>query len=190
MIEPWKLIESKVLGDFRIFTLRADQKVSPRTGKVHDFFVIESVNWVNIVATTPDQHLVLVEQYRHGSNTVELEVPGGMMDAQDGSPEATALRELREETGYEGDRAQVIGRTYPNPAIMSNICHVVWVENCQLKHPVEWDHSEDLVTRLVPIAQIPDLVAGGSIRHSLVIVALYLFELWQRRPTGENAGLT
>jgi len=180
MITPWKTIRSKPAGDFRIFKIRSDVKVSPRTGKEHDFYVLESVNWVNIVAVTPDQKLVLVEQYRHGSNTVELEIPGGMMDADETDPVATAVRELREETGYEGDNARLLGRIHSNPAILNNVTHTVLIENCRLKHGVEFDHGEDLETRLVPVAEIPKLVADEKIGHPLVVVALYYFELWQR----------
>src|SRR5436190_14930358 len=115
MIKPWKKIGSRPLGDFRIFTIRADRKISPLTKKEHEFFIIDSVNWVNIIAVTPDQQLVMVEQYRHGSNTVELEIPGGMMDPKDASPELTGTRELREETGYEGTDARVIGDVWANP---------------------------------------------------------------------------
>ena len=180
MIKPWQKLSSKPLGDFRIFTIRSDRKVSPRNQHEQDFFVIESVDWVNVIAVTPAQELVMVEQYRHGSNTVELEIPGGMMDGPDGSPEVTGVRELREETGYEGEHPQLIGRIWPNPAIMSNVCYTVLVENCRSVHPVAFDESEDLVTRLIPIADIPRLVATGKIQHSLVVVALYHFELWQR----------
>jgi len=180
MITPWKTIRSKPAGDFRIFKIRSDVKVSPRTGKEHDFYVLESVNWVNIVAVTPDQKLVLVEQYRHGSNTVELEIPGGMMDADETDPVATAVRELREETGYEGENARLLGRIHSNPAILNNVTYTVLVENCRLKHGVEFDHGEDLETHLVPVAEIPKLVAGEKIGHPLVVVALYHFELWQR----------
>src|SRR5205807_6994987 len=105
------------VGDYRIFTIRSEQKVSPRTQQPHDFFVIDSVNWVNVIAITPDQQLVMVEQYRHGSNTVELEIPGGMMDPNEASPELTGVRELREETGYEGNNPRLIGQIFPNPAI-------------------------------------------------------------------------
>jgi 8-oxo-dGTP pyrophosphatase MutT (NUDIX family) len=113
MIKPWEKISSKPLGDFRIFSLRSDRKISPRTGKEHDVFVIDSVNWVNVIAVTPDRQLVLVEQYRHGSNTVELEIPGGLMDKADASPEATGRRELREETGYEDGACHRTG--FPEP---------------------------------------------------------------------------
>ena len=180
MIKSWQRIDSRPAGNFRIFQIRTDRLVSPRTGAEHDFYVIESVNWVNVIALTPDGNMVMIEQYRHGSGTVELEIPGGMIDAGDASPEAAGIRELREETGYEGVRDRVIGEIYPNPAIMNNTCYTVLVEDCACRHSVNFDHSEDLVTRLVPVSEIPKLVASGKIRHSLVVVALYHFELWQR----------
>ena len=180
MIESWKKIRSVPVGDFRIFKLRSDVKISPRTGKEHDFYILDSVNWVNIIAVTPDQQLVMVEQFRHGSNTVELEIPGGMMDADETDPVATAVRELREETGYEGENARVLGKIFSNPAILSNVTYTVLIENCRLRHATEMDSGEDLATRLVPAKEIPQLVANEKIGHSLVAVALYHFELWQR----------
>lgn len=180
MIKPWEKIGSQELGKFRIFNVRSDRKISPRTQAEHDFFVIDCANWVNVIAITPDQKIVMVEQYRHGSNTVELEIPGGMIDAADASPVTAGTRELREETGYEGERARLLGEIFPNPAIMDNICYTVLVENCRNLHPVEFDSGEDLITRLVPIADLPKLVAEKKIGHSLVAVALYHFELWQR----------
>jgi len=129
---------------------------------------------------TAQRELVMIEQYRHGSNTVELEVPGGMMDAHEASPVVAGERELREETGFAGENARVIGQVFPNPAIMSNTCYTLLVENCRNLHPTEWDHGEDLVTRLVPLEELPQLVASGRIRHSLVVVALYHFDLLQR----------
>jgi 8-oxo-dGTP pyrophosphatase MutT (NUDIX family) len=185
MVRPWPKTSSKLVGDFRIFQLRSDRAVSPRTGQEQEFYVIDSVDWVNVIATTHDGQLVMINQYRHGSETVELEIPGGVMDPHETSPVATAVRELREETGYEGENPRVIGEIFANPAIMSNTCYTVLVENCRLKHPVQFDSGEDLVTELVPIADIPKLIAASRIRHSLVVVALYYFDLW-RRGAGET----
>jgi ADP-ribose pyrophosphatase len=180
MIQPWKKTGSKLIGDFRIFTLRSDRSISPRTGKEHDFFVLDCPGWVNVIAITPDQNLVMVDQFRHGSNTVELEIPGGVMDAGETDPVATGVRELREETGYEGENARVLGKILANPAILTNTCYTVLIENCRLKHELKLDCGEDLATRLVPVADMPRLVAEGKIQHSLVVVALYHFDLWRR----------
>jgi ADP-ribose pyrophosphatase len=180
MIKPWQKISSTPIGNFRIFTMRSDRKISPRTGKEHDFVILDSVNWVNVIALTPDRQLVMIEQFRHGSNTVELEIPGGMMDAGDTDPVAAGVRELREETGYEGERARVLGSAWPNPATQSNTCFTVLVENCRCQHSVEFDHGEDLITRLVPVDDVPRLIGEGKIRHTLVVTALYYFDLWRR----------
>ena len=180
MIQPWKKVRSTPIGDFRIFKLRSEVKISPLTGKEHDFYVLDSPDWVNVIALTPDRQLVMIEQYRHGSNTIELEIPGGMMDPGETDPVVSAVRELREETGCEGENARLLGRVHANPAILANTCFTVIVDNCRLKHETKFDFSEDLVTRLVPVAEAPKLVADGKISHSLVVAALYHFDLWQR----------
>jgi len=131
MIRPWRKLSSKPLGDYRIFSLREERRESPRTGKEHGFFIIDSPCWVNVVALTPDRQMILIEQYRHGSNTVELEIPGGMMEASDASPEAAGGRELTEETGYQGDQPVLIGEVFPNPAIQTNRCFTVLALNCR-----------------------------------------------------------
>lgn len=167
------------MGDYRVFSVRAVDKFAPRTGRVHEFFVIDSVDWVNVIALTPDRQIVMVEQYRHGSETIELEIPGGMIDATDATPEAAGVRELREETGYDGDPPRLIGQVFPNPAIMTNKCYTVLVENCRVVCPTAFDHGEDLALKLVSIEDLPHLVADGKIRHSIIVAALYHFDLWR-----------
>lgn len=179
-IRPWPRIATRPAGDFRIFTIRSDTKIAPRTGRQHDFYVIDCVNWVNACAITPDDHLVMIEQYRHGSDTIELEVPGGLMDPGETDPVAAAQRELREETGYTGSGARVIGEMFPNAAIMSNRCHTVLVRDARLTHGTEFDHGEDITVRLVPLDEVPRLVAAGRIRHAIVLAALSHFDLWRR----------
>jgi ADP-ribose pyrophosphatase len=179
--KPWEKRSSKHLADYRVFCLRSDVKVSPLTGKEHDFYVIEATNWVNVIPVTREGKIVMVEQYRHGSDTVELEIPGGMMDPEDADPVASGLRELREETGYEGRNARLIGQVYPNPAIMNNTCFTVLVEDCELKHELKLDQTEDITVTLIDPGEIRDLIRSGRIGHSLVVVALYYYELQTRR---------
>jgi 8-oxo-dGTP pyrophosphatase MutT (NUDIX family) len=190
-VAPWPTIRSEDLGEFRIFHLRRDLKRSPRTGREHDFFVLECPGWVNVIALTPDRRIILVEQRRHGTESLELEVPGGVMDPLDESPVATAVRELREETGYEGTSPRLLNSMAANPAIQNNLCHAVLIENCELRHPTDLDLGEDLVTHVMPLEEIPSLVGSGRIRHSLVLASLYYFELDQRsRPPSTGCGST
>ena len=176
-IRKWEKRGSRPLSDHRIFQLREDTVVNPRTGNEHKMVVLECPDWVNIIALTPEREVVMVEQYRQGSETVELEIPGGMMDPHETNPVATALRELQEETGYTGDNARLIGECFANPAIMNNRVHTILVENCRLTHEVQLDDGEDLATHLVPADDLPQLVKEQKIQHSTIVAALHYFAL-------------
>jgi 8-oxo-dGTP pyrophosphatase MutT (NUDIX family) len=179
-IKPWPTQRSVRRGDFRIFQIRQDFKTAPRDGREHDFFVLEASDWVNVVAVTPRNELVMVEQFRHGSETIELEIPGGVMDAEDESPLATAVRELREETGFVGKNARVIGEVFANPAIMSNTHYTVLIEDAECSAETEFDDAEDIAVKLTPLDEAAQLVSAGKIKHSLVVASLYRLDLLRR----------
>ena len=128
---------------------------------------------MNVLALTPNDELVMVEQFRHGTETIELEIPGGVIDTADEPALEAGLRELREETGYVGEDARIIGEVFSNPAIMNNRTYTVLVRNCHETHETEFDHGEDIRTRLVPVEEALDMVAEGKVRHSLVVAALF-----------------
>ncbi|MBN2418476.1 MAG: NUDIX hydrolase, partial [Deltaproteobacteria bacterium] len=98
-VKPWKRISSTIEKTFRIFDLRIDRAVSPRTGLEHEFYIFESKEWVNIIPVTKDKEIVLIRQYRHGVGDIILEIPGGIVE-EDDTPLGAAVRELKEETGY------------------------------------------------------------------------------------------
>ncbi len=180
MIERWRQIASKVLGDYRIFQLRQDTSVSPRTGKEHRFFVLETGDWVNIVPVTKEGKVVLIRQYRHGTEEVTLEIPGGMVDGEDGSPKESAGRELLEETGYQAEKLIHIGTVTPNPAILSNYCHTYLALNARPVAEPMMDGSEDIEFELVEAAEVPGMITSGQIQHALVIAAFYFYDQYQR----------
>jgi len=124
-ILPWERTECKYLHDYRIFKIRQDFAVSPRTSVLHDFFVLETHPWVNVIALTPSRDLIMVQQFRHGVREITLEIPGGVMDDLDKDPVEAGVRELREETGFEGTNARQIGWIHPNPAIQGNMAYTV-----------------------------------------------------------------
>jgi len=184
-LQPWPLLGKEQLGDYKIFTLNALRKQSPRTGKISTYYALETIDWVNTIAITPDQKLVMVEQYRHATGTIELELPGGMMNPDETDPVIAGCRELREETGYQGTDPKLLASYYANPAILTNQAHVVLVHNCTRQSELQWDEGEDIRIKLIPLAQIPDLVRTGQIRHSIVIASLYHLRLYQDQ-TGEK----
>jgi len=138
--------------------------------------VLDSNDWVNIVPVTPAGNLVLIRQFRHGTSSVVWEIPGGMVDAEDPTPEHAALRELREETGYEPERVAFLGAVHPNPAIQNNRCHTFVARNVRPAGSQQLDGSEDIAVEEVPWPRVLEMIDRGEITHSLVITALYWYQ--------------
>jgi ADP-ribose pyrophosphatase len=179
VIRPWKVTGSESLLNGRVFQVRKDVTINPRTGQAHDMFVLDQPNWVNIIPLTPDDQVVMVEQWRHGSRTIELETPGGLMDDGE-TPEVCARRELLEETGYAPGEMIHLGTVKPNPAIQSNLQHYLLATGCRQVAGLNLDHAEDIAVHLVPLADIPELIRTGKITHGIVIGAFYSLDLYRR----------
>ena len=177
MPKPWKHISSRLLAETRVFTVNAHTRISEETSREAEFYVLDSTDWVNVVALTTDGELVMVEQFRHGVSRVTLEIPGGMVDLTDASPEVAARRELEEETGYTGGDWSAIGVVDPNPATHSNRCFTFLARNVVLTKPPRPDGLEELDLRLVPRADVPELLRRGEITHALVVAALHWWAL-------------
>jgi ADP-ribose pyrophosphatase len=170
--KTWDVVSSEVREKLRIFGLRIDRAVSPRTGAAHDFYVLESRNWVNVIPITSEQEVVLIRQYRHGTREVTLEIPGGIVDPGD-SPAGAARRELKEETGFEAGEMVGLGFVHPNPAFLDNRCYTYLAHDARRMGPQIQDEKEDIEVLLKPLAEVPGLIREGQITHSLVVAAFY-----------------
>jgi ADP-ribose pyrophosphatase len=171
-IVAWERVDSEAVADCRIFRIKRDISLDPRTRSTHDFFVIEAPDWINVIPFTNEGMVILIEQYRHGTGEITLEIPGGVVD-QDELPAAAAARELLEETGYEAGSIELLARTRPNPAIQNNWQSTYVARNCRWIGDPRFDDVEDIGVRLVPVEEIPGLIASGVINHALVVVAFY-----------------
>lgn len=177
MIKKWELIDSRIDKNYRVFHIETKKARSPRTNKIGTFYTIGTEDWVNVIPLTDKKEVVMIEQYRHGSDEVTLEIPGGLVEER--CSEKAALRELLEETGYTGNKVTHLGATNPNPAIFGNLCHTYLVENVQQISEVNLDADEDIEVTLVPLIKIPSLIKEGAITHALVIVAFQFYFLYQ-----------
>lgn len=134
----WEVLVSEMMYRCRIFSVRRDQSRSGRTGLRHDFHVIETRDWVNIIPLTAARQVVMVRQFRHGVRDLTLEVPAGIIDDTDASPQVAALRDLREETGYASAHVVPLGVVHPNPASLTDRFSSHWRSQrpAPLSHPV------------------------------------------------------
>jgi ADP-ribose pyrophosphatase len=177
----WEKLGHETRLKTRVFDVLGARYRHPGRGTERDFIVMQAPDWVNVVALTADDRIVLVRQFRYGIDGFSLEIPGGVMEPGE-DPVAAGLRELREETGFTGANAKLIGTVHPNPAIQSNRCHFVLVEGAAQSHDFEWDADEEIAVTTERVEDTLALAHAGKIFHSLVLNALMLFEPhWRAR---------
>ncbi|MDZ7697444.1 MAG: NUDIX hydrolase [Deltaproteobacteria bacterium] len=173
-IKKWNVMASHWDESYRVFSLRTDRARSPRTGVEHRFFILESSPWVNVIPLTTDDEVVLIRQYRHGTQDITLEIPGGLVEAGD-TPTAAAERELLEETGYRAGTLKSMGFVHPNPAIQNNRCYTYLALESRHFGDQRLDDREDIEVLREPLSRIPELIRDGAITHALVLAAFYRF---------------
>lgn len=177
MVSKWETIEKKHISNFRIFDAYRIKRRHPEWNKTGEFVVLDSPQWVNIIPVTISGEVVFIEQYRHGVDAVTLEVPGGLIEAEE-SPRLAGQRECTEETGYSGPEDAVqLGENMPNPAFLNNSCFsYVWF-GCEKLQNQQLDGNEDINVVKYPMADVRELILSGRIRHSLVLTAFFFYSL-------------
>ena len=176
----WTKVSEQPPLDYRIFKLRQLEAADPRSGIPHPRVVLDSPDWVNVIPVTASGEVVLIRQFRFGTWSLTLEIPGGMVDPGE-DPATAAARELEEETGYRAATMRSLGFCHPNPAIQGNRLHTFLAEDCAQAHGGRPDEQEDIEIVLTPRAQLDDLIRDGQITHSAVITAFSLEKLRGKR---------
>jgi ADP-ribose pyrophosphatase len=173
--QSWTLLGSRYVAEYRVLRVREDRYRFEPSGVEADFVVCDSADWALVVPLTPDDQVVFVRQFRHGVRAVVLEIPGGLIDAGE-TPEAAAVRELREETGYTAERVHLAGGLIPNPALNNATCHVVLAEGCRPGGNTAFDPLERIDIELRPLQAVPEMIRRGELRHAQAVACFALLE--------------
>lgn len=161
-----------------LFEKRIDTLRNPRNGQTFDRLVLESVDWVNVVALDTHGRSLMIRQFRFGVGYNTLETPGGMVDPGEDSKTAAA-RELLEETGYRSDNWQYLGAVEPNPAFHNHLCHHWLATDVELTKPQDLGAGEAIELEFMSQEQVRDAVMCGELKHALALSALArVFPIW------------
>lgn len=168
----WKTLSSTYIHKGPWATLRTDKCEMPDGRIVEDYYVLEYPNWVNAVAITADNKVLMVRQYRHAADIVSLEIPGGVIDG-DEIPEAAMRRELLEETGYQFDDIELISTVYANPSTANNKTFCYLAKGGVKVQEQHLDELEHLVVEEYTIAEVKQLLADNKIAQALHCTGLF-----------------
>lgn len=176
-MKPWRTASSEPI--FTHPLLRLERRRIERDDEHREILALDADDWVHVIPLLPGDRVVMVRQFRYATESFHLELPGGIVDPGSSHRQA-AEQELAEETGYVAGSLERIGEVEPNPAILDNRLSV-WVATDLARLAPEdkppTDEHEELEVVDVPLAQIPELVRRGEIRHALMLSSFYLFEL-------------
>jgi 8-oxo-dGDP phosphatase len=173
-LQPWIVKSSRRVLDDKWLKIRADTCETAAGVEVTPYFVLEYPDWVHIVAIDDRDHIILVEQYRHGLGRICLELPAGGIDPSDPDPLAAGRRELREETGYAADDWRLVAKLSPNPSNQDNFCHVVLATGAILQGETLNDPTEEIRVVRVPVAEAVSLALEGKLIQAMHVANLFL----------------
>jgi len=153
----WKLIDSKIVFDN--FMQAEERTYEMPDGKIKNFYIKITNPAICVLAITEDNKVITVEQFRPGPNKVLSELPGGYVDESE-TPEQAMARELREETGYEGN-VEFVTACYDDAYVtMERGCFVA--TNCKRVGDQQLDDSEFLNVKLYDLPEFLKLVRAGQ----------------------------
>jgi 8-oxo-dGTP pyrophosphatase MutT (NUDIX family) len=178
---PWTVVSSEYLHRRPPWLVIRQERLRLPTGReIPEYWISEYPPWVNVVAVTPSDQVVMVRQYRPAIAQVHYEIPAGVVDPKDPDLISAARRELAEETGYGGGRWSELTTLSANPALTTNLTQCFLAEGVEPLGEAAPDLTEDLRVHLVPVAELTAIIDSGDLIQALHAAPLLRYLLKRR----------
>lgn len=171
---PWTVRGSRHVLQDRWISVRADSCISDEGTEFDPYYVLEYPDWVQVIALTDAEEIVMVDLYRHGMRAISRELPTGQLNNSGEDPVVAAQRELAEETGYSAREWTLLASLPANPANQPNRCHVVLATGAWRAQEPADDPFERVDTVLLPARQVAEDARAGRVGQIMHVAGLAL----------------
>ena len=171
----WDTVDTEIAYSCPGFDIRRDRVRFPTGTEGHfDYLVDEPA--VVLLPFTPDGDVVVIEEWRQAVGRVNYGLPAGGQEAGDIDIEATAYRELTEETGYVADRVDHLVTLEPANGITDALHHYYVAVDCIQNGEQDLDHNETIRVDVTTLEKLREQVHQGQVRDARTALAVFYYD--------------
>ncbi len=171
-MEKYKKISSDYLIENNFIKIRK-QIMKDDDEKMLSYYLIEFTDWVNVVPVTKENNILLIKQYRPGTDSICVEIPGGMIDKGE-DPLIAGKRELAEETGYSCGDIKLLKKVSANPAIQNNYVYCYLAKDVERTGVQNLDEDERIEIMEKSMPEVKKMLENGEIHHPYGTLSLII----------------
>ena len=170
----WKVLSTEYVHRRPWLTARRDVVELPNGNINNEFYILESPDFVNVVAVTKEGKMLLVRQYRHAIRKTCFEIVAGVMEKGE-EPLQAAKRELQEETGFGGGNWQLLMKICQNPGLIDNYTYCYLATDVEKISEQHLDATEDVEPYQFTKEEVREMLRKGEFLQALMVAPLYKF---------------
>ncbi len=187
-VREWKAVgEPEVLAKLYGAYLKKQTFRDPN-GEEHVFSIFGGKNWATICPITTEGNLVLVEQFKQGNRAIGFEFPAGTIGEGE-ELEDTAIRELREETGYEAAKMMSMHKHHISTRKSDCFFQVFIARDCTLTADRSLDKDEVIRVWEADPQEFWEMVLSGLITEPSTLVAAQYAQMLGLLPPYRQLGM-
>lgn len=172
----WETLSETLVLNSSWLKVFKEKCLLPNGKIIPDFYTVWQPDWVLILPFTPEGNWILTRQYRHGTKSLSLEFPAGILNAGE-SPLLAAQRELEEETAYRGASFFSLGTFFLNPDRHRGIFHAFFAQDVSATGKLSQDETESISTLEMSPEELESAILSGEFFHPHQMAVYFKFKL-------------